>query len=69
MNGFYNKVICGKRGGFSFENVIRPEDYTGLCPEGTSACSNVTSPKNTVCYRKDQHQSDCPITGIWIIDE
>jgi len=33
----------------------------GECPTGTSACSDKTSPENTVCYA---NADDCPITSI-----
>ena len=34
------------------------------CPSGTSACSQNTSPENTVCYPLEEHADACPITEI-----
>jgi len=61
---FHGKYFCGVKGGESFENVIRPS-VEGACPAGTSACSDKTSPENTVCYA---NLEDCPITSIEFTD-
>ena len=50
MNTFDSKIICGKRGGASFLNAIRPDFENKLCPKGTLPCSNSTSLENTICY-------------------
>lgn len=59
--------MCGKPGGAPFATVKRPElvgsEY--LCPSGTSPCSPVTSPENTVCYPGGATDSSCPITEIF----
>jgi len=57
---FHGKYFCGRKRGDSFENVTRP-NLNGECPPNTSACSEKTSPENTVCYSND---ADCPITSI-----
>ena len=69
MPGIDGIVICGKTGGQSFEQVRRPDFDTESCPEGTKACSTVTSLANTVCYPEDQHEANCPITEMVILDE
>jgi hypothetical protein len=42
-NTFYGLNICGTRGGKSFKEVLRPDIISKKCPEGTIACSTVTS--------------------------
>ena len=69
MTKFKGKVICGKRAGSDFENVVRPNSATGICPEDTSPCSNSTSLWNTVCYPQQQHEAFCPITEILVTDQ
>ena len=57
-------ILCGVRDGLTFVHVIRP-DMDGKCPEQTKACSNITSPENTICYRDSQTQH-CPVTDfVW----
>ena len=47
----------------------RPDEYTGLCPEGTEPCSPMTtSPENIICYAPDDFE-DCPITEIKFINQ
>jgi hypothetical protein len=60
-NVFYNKHICGVRGGLPFKKVIRPDFKTGKCPQGTQKCSKATNNNNTVCYKD---LSLCPITQL-----
>ena len=62
------KIICGKRLGFPFTNVTRPQIETGVCPEGTTPCSNATAPLNTICYPLERHDL-CPVTQIFIANE
>ena len=50
MTRINGKVICGTRGGNSFEQVVRPDLDSDSCPEGTSKCSELTSAENSVCY-------------------
>jgi hypothetical protein len=40
---FYGLHICGKRGGKSFNEVLRPDIISKSCPESTVACSQTTS--------------------------
>ena len=49
LSNFNGTNICGKRGGEPFKSVLRPNS-DGHCPVGTSACSQVTSIENIVCY-------------------
>ena len=58
-------VVCGTRGGYTFEQVQRPSPEHG-CPEGTLPCS-ANSPENTVCYPEEELEN-CPITEIAIVD-
>ena len=69
MNKINDKTICRTRGGKEFEQVTRPDQESGECPEGTSPCSTITSIENTVCYPQDQHATQCPITFMEIVDE
>ena len=69
MTSINGKVICGTRGGKSFERIDRPDFDSKACPEGTSKCSEITSIENTVCYPDDLHSTHCPITYIEIVDE
>jgi hypothetical protein len=62
-NGF---TICGLRGGQPYNNVTRVDPVSGLCPNGTQACSNVTSPDNTICYPQELVETSCPITNIFM---
>ena len=48
--------------------MTRPEIKTNLCPEGTTPCSNTTSPLNTICYPTERHY-ECPVTQVSIADE
>ena len=66
MPGIDGLVICGTRGGQTFEKVQRPS-VEGVCPEGTYPCS-LNSPENTVCYPPDNGASICPITEIAIVN-
>ena len=59
-------VVCGTRGGYTFEQVQRPSPEDG-CPEGTSACS-ANSAENTVCYPQEE-LANCPITEIAIVNQ
>ena len=68
MSKIGEKTICGKRSGTPFANVTRPEIETGLCPEGTTPCSNTTAPVNTICYPTERHDL-CPVTQVFIADE
>jgi len=67
MNRFKKDLFCGRRGGTSFKESIRPS-ADGKCPESTVACSGKTSPDNTVCVTK-KNKSDCPINFMTISDE
>ena len=66
-------TICGKRGGSHFLETLRP-NTDGECPSNTVACSDLTSPENTICVdprgTEDEFgsHSACPITDIKIID-
>ena len=61
--------ICGKRGGRSFLEAIRPTS-DGQCPDLTVPCSSNTSPENTYCVYPDEKEADhCPITDIRIMNE
>ena len=68
MTRINGKVICGTRGGKSFEQVDRPDLESNSCPEGTTKCSNLTSAENSVCYPVEQHETHCPITYMKIVD-
>ena len=61
------KFICGIRGGLDFLDVQRVDPITKACPKGTDPCSGKTSPENTICYPKDQHDDFCPIIDIKIV--
>ena len=43
MNKINGKIICGKRAGLPFTDVLRPDFKTGFCPNDTTPCSNRTS--------------------------
>ena len=53
MNKIDGKIICGKRAGFPFTDVLRPDLGTGLCPNNTAPCSNATNLYNTICYPEE----------------
>ena len=53
MKKINGKIICGKRDGLPFTDVLRPDFRTGICPNETTPCSNRTSINNTVCYPKE----------------
>ena len=67
MSQLHGVRICGRRGGQSFLNTVRP-NKDGVCPDKTIPCSNNTSPENTICVEpgvtEDGISSDCPITEI-----
>ena len=64
---FFDMRFCGKRGGQSFMNAIRPlpTGKTGTaayeCPKDTVKCSPKTSNSNTICIATNK-KADCPIT-------
>jgi hypothetical protein len=58
------QYFCGRRGGLPFKDVTRPSNATKKCPEGTSPCSDVSSPENTICYAKAELEANCPITSL-----
>ena len=60
----FNRTVCGKRGGLSFKEVVRPDPKTLQCPNGTEPCSNGTDAHSTVCYPPDQHNTSCPINDM-----
>ena len=66
QTNFGGKTICGRGGGKAFAEVQRPVKENGeySCPTGTTPCSLVTSPENTVCYPPDDHVNSCPINEI-----
>ena len=63
--------ICGRRGGQSFLNTVRP-NKDGVCPDKTIPCSKNTSPENTICVEPGATENgisnDCPITEIKLVD-
>ena len=62
-------MICGRRGGSSFIDVLRPpSDEEVNCPDGTAPCSTFTSKENTVCYPTADHVASCPITEMFVAD-
>ena len=61
---FKGAYFCGMRGGLAFKDVTRVDAISKKCPKGTDPCSSKTSHANTVCYPKDQHNTNCPITEI-----
>ena len=64
-----DQIICGKRGGRSFLEAIRPAS-NDRCPDLTVPCSNNTSPENTYCVYPDEKQAGlCPVTEIKIMSE
>lgn len=60
---FYGNQICGKRGGDSYSDVVRP-DINNKCPNNTVACSNKTSAQNTICYPQIDLEAKCPVTSL-----
>ena len=62
-NGF---TICGQRGGQPYKNVTRVDPISKMCPDGTVACSDITSAENTICYPPELIETSCPITDIFI---
>ena len=34
------KLICGKRSGYAFGKIKRPDSETGICPDQTFPCSS-----------------------------
>ena len=65
---FFNKRVCGQRGGLPFVDTIRP-NRNNTCPEGTSPCSTNTTTQHTVCYPPGQFNQSCPITDFNIVDD
>ena len=45
--------ICGKRGGKPFTVAMRPNS-DGVCPDETDACSESTTPENTICISLEE---------------
>ena len=74
MNRFDGLVICGKRGGYSFENMVRPTNIINgkhYCPPRHKPCNDnffdiSSSGKDyVVCIPEDiQKETACPITSI-----
>jgi len=65
---FFGKTVCGLRGGSTFKEAIRA-NKKGSCPAGYMACSNSTSPENTICYSlKDNSKNACPITALFFVE-
>ena len=69
MTKVNGKVICGQRGGVTYEQAKRPDLDTGLCPEGTKSCNEGASIQNRLCVPEDQSEELCPITSIEIVDQ
>ena len=63
-------AICGRRGGSSFADALRPNS-DGQCPPKTVPCSKHTSPENTICVEQDESErgilDNCPITEIKLV--
>ena len=69
MTNLNGVEICGKRGGRSFIDALRPTD-DNVCPEMTLPCSDITQPENTICVSlEDKDAGLCPITEIMIMDQ
>lgn len=74
MNRFDGLVICGKRGGYSFENMVRPTNVINgkhYCPPRHTACNDdffdvSSSGKDyVVCIPEgEEKETVCPITSI-----
>ena len=61
MTSVNDTYICGKRGGKSFADSVRPDPTTKRCPSGYFQCSNSTSAANTICTK---NRNDCPVTFL-----
>ena len=74
INRFDGLVICGKRGGYTFENMVRPKDiFNGKynCPRRHTPCNDnffdvSSSGKDyVVCIPEGvEKETVCPITSI-----
>ena len=40
---------------------------TGMCPKDLVACSDKTSPANTICVSPSEKPDRCPVTDIRIV--
>jgi len=67
MTKFAGVNFCGTRGGQSFLNAERPDPTTKECKDGYTACSEETSPDNTICVQDGQEKL-CPITYLKFVD-
>ena len=59
-------IICGKRGGPTFTETKRVDNFSLKCPPGTELCSDATSPTNSICIAPES-KSDCPIIDLVIV--
>lgn len=64
-----NKVVCGKRGGKPFVDVIRPDQKTGKCPGELRPCSLNSPTQNTICVKSEDKPSKCPIVDLQVAGE
>ena len=49
MTSINGKTVCGVREGTSYLDAKRVDPNTLKCPDETVACSENTSPDNTIC--------------------
>lgn len=61
-------IVCGQKGGLPYQNITRPFNADGDCPDNYGKCSASTSPDNTICYPTSALASSCPITDILVVE-
>jgi len=61
-------IVCGQKGGLPYQNITRPFNADGDCPENYGKCSTSTSPDNTICYPSSALEFSCPITDILVVE-
>lgn len=70
LNKLNGHKICGKRGGVSFLNAVRPissapKNGKISCPDGFEPCDPKGNPEFTICRPVAVNGTDfCPITNV-----
>ena len=72
MDKHGDSIICGKRGGLQYKDLVRPLGQmtsSNWCPSNYEKCSDFTNFANTICYdtTDSEAKSKCPITDIKVV--
>ena len=74
MQKHNNRIICGKRDGPAYKDMVRPietwRQHDWFCSFPYRECSDYTGYQNTVCYdtRVEGAEENCPITDIKVVE-